>query len=210
MQPYYDSGGILIYHGDCRNVLPSITADCFVTDPPFGVGLSYASYDDTEQNVLTIAVPTVAGMVDRGWRGAVIPGTRCLQLYPRAAEIGGVYLPRGAGRSSWGFSCLMPVLYYGRDPFLANGEGGRPNSMWAQATSDKSEHPCPKPQRVISWLVARVSRPGECIADPFMGSGTTLRAAKDLGLRAVGIEIEERYCEIAARRLDQEVLPFAS
>jgi site-specific DNA-methyltransferase (adenine-specific) len=70
-------------------------------------------------------------------------------------------------------------------------------------------HPCPKPLRVMSWIVERTTRPSDVILDPFMGSGTTLRAAKDSGRSAIGIEIEERYCEMAVERLGQGVLNFA-
>jgi site-specific DNA-methyltransferase (adenine-specific) len=70
------------------------------------------------------------------------------------------------------------------------------------------DHPCPKPVTFMRWVVERCTASADTVLDPFMGSGTTLRAAKDLGRRAIGIEIEERYCEIAARRLAQEVLPL--
>jgi site-specific DNA-methyltransferase (adenine-specific) len=99
-------------------------------------------------------------------------------------------------------------LYYGKDPYLATGKGRRPNGFtWNNATEENG-HPCPKPLPVIKWIVSRVSLEGETIIDPFMGSGTTLRAAKDLGRKAIGIEIEERYCEIAAKRMSQEVMNF--
>jgi DNA modification methylase len=67
-------------------------------------------------------------------------------------------------------------------------------------------HPCPFPILLPSWAIGAVTQPGEWVLDPFMGSGTTLRAAKDLGRKAIGIEIEEKYCEIAVNRLRQEVL----
>lgn len=68
------------------------------------------------------------------------------------------------------------------------------------------DHPSPKPEQVMRRLVEVVTTAGQTVLDPFMGSGTTLRAAKDLGRRAIGIELEERYCEIAAKRCAQEVL----
>ena len=72
--------------------------------------------------------------------------------------------------------------------------------------AEKLGHPCSKPMKEWTWLLNKVSLEGETILDPFMGSGTTLRAAKDLGRKAIGIEIEERYCEIAVKRLAQEVM----
>lgn len=70
----------------------------------------------------------------------------------------------------------------------------------------KAPHPTTKPLKLMSELMRLFSNEDELILDPFMGSGTTLRAAKDLGRKAIGIEIEEKYCEIAAKRLSQEVL----
>ena len=84
----------------------------------------------------------------------------------------------------------------------------RPTSMQSFATADPVDHPCPKPLPWMLWLVGLVSQEGETVLDPFAGSGTTLRAARDLGRRAIGIEIEERYCEIAVQRLAQGVLEF--
>jgi len=74
------------------------------------------------------------------------------------------------------------------------------------ARVQNDDHPSPKPVALIGDLLLVATEPGETVLDPFMGSGTTLRAAKDLGRKAIGIEIEERYCEVAAKRLAQEVM----
>ena len=98
-----------------------------------------------------------------------------------------------------GFNNWEPILLYGFDS-LTN------DVVSARNYRDIEDHPTTKPIQLMMRLLLRL--PEGAILDPFMGSGTTLRAAKDLGHRAIGIEIEERYCEIAAKRLSQEVLLF--
>lgn len=114
-------------------------------------------------------------------------------------------------RPGQGFESITIAHAAGRKRW--NG-GGLP-AVWRHAsangnTPERPDHPCPKPLPLMVELVSLFTDPGETILDPFMGSGTTLRAAKDLGRKAIGIECEERYCEIAAKRMAQEVLPLAS
>ena len=225
MKPYYEHAGITIYHGDCREILPSVTADVLVTDPPYGMNLgkhggasdtrtrelrrgAYASFDDTPENYLAVIVPAVVLALTRVERGAVFGCAPSIWMLPAPAALGAVHIPAANGHSPWGFQNLAPVLLYGGAPDLNLGAR---NTVWkARGKADPEiGHPCPKPVEWLVWLVGLTSRVGETVLDPFMGSGTTLRAAKDLGRRAIGIEIDERYCEIAANRLSQEVLPMA-
>ena len=141
-----------------------------------------------------------------GTRFVMTPGQRLMFRYPEPSAIGAFFYPAGTGSCSWGFVGWQPIFYYGKDPFLQDGKGRRMNSYSSTESSPEVGHPCPKPIAQWKWLTDRCSRPGELILDPFMGSGTTLRAAWDLGRRAIGIEIEERYCEIAAKRLSQRVM----
>ena len=131
-------------------------------------------------------------------------GNRLLHDYPKPRDIGCAYCPGGAGVGPWGFVCFHPVLFYGKRP----GGPKSPSSFSSTFLSEKNGHPCPKPIEWMKWCVRIGSIYNEFILDPFMGSGTTLVAAKELGRKAIGIEIEEKYCEIAARRLAQEMLPF--
>ena len=222
MKLYYQEKGIEIWHGDCRDW--GGDADVLITDPPYGVGFSGKSqktragdtikaeggylFDDSREYVRRVVVPVVQSVLDISGRGAVTPGTKSMWLYPEPSDVGSWFSAAGTGISSWGFRCSQPILWYGKDPYQADGLGARANSFGQTYPNDanKAGHPCAKPIRFVNWLVNRASRPGETILDPFMGSGTTLRAAKDLGRKAIGIEIEERYCEIAAQRLEQEVL----
>ena len=207
MKPYYEQGGITIYHGDCREILPQLEpVDLVLTDPPYGVGVEYGSFEDTEENV-TALVSEVWPQL-RGIAPTVMAttGVKHLFAYPKPDWVMCWFTPAGSGVGPWGFCTWQPIVCYGKDPHA--GHGSQPDGR--ELMVERGEviaHPCPKPLRVMTWLVARGTRTREAtILDPFMGSGTTLRAAKDLGRKAIGIEIEEKYCEIAAKRLSQEVL----
>jgi DNA modification methylase len=127
-----------------------------------------------------------------------------LWAYPEPASLGSVFTPNGAGRTAWGFQCTHPVLFYGKDPFLQDGLGGRPNSFRTeQPNTEKIDHPCPKPIRWMEWAVDRCSRLGETILDPFAGSGTTGVACARLGRRFIGIERHEPYFDLMVRRITE-------
>lgn len=210
MKPYYESGGITIYNANCIDLIPSLAADVLVTDPPYGVNFNGKKTKHTKkarggyttEDSETLGPQAVSAILPHVKRAVVFPGTHLLYEYPRPSDIGCVFCPSGAGIGKWGFTLFHPVLFYGnrKDQVL------KPTSIRSFAVAGVDGHPCPKPLQWLLWLVELSSFPGEVILDPFMGSGTTLRAAKDLGRRAIGIEIEEKYCEIAVRRLAQEVL----
>ena len=209
--------GVTLYLGDCREILPAIgRVDAVVTDPPYGVDLTakqnkwvkntghgYASVDDTPAFVSEVCVPAIEKAIKIARNVVLTPGTRNTFAYPAPAALGTVFNPNGAGSGKWGFECNAPILYYGKDPYLASGQGRRPNS-WEQPATDfaeKNGHPCPKPIGMMRWLVARASLPGETVCDPFMGSGTTGVAAVQLGRKFIGIELEPAYFEIALKRI---------
>jgi site-specific DNA-methyltransferase (adenine-specific) len=107
-----------------------------------------------------------------------------------------------------GFSSAAEFLVWGTNG-PASEQNAYPEGVYECSTTpaDERTHIAQKPEAVMRWAT-RLARPGTVILDPFMGSGTTLRAAKDMGCRAIGIEVDERYCEIAAKRLGQGVLPL--
>lgn len=215
MTPYYDDGTCVIYHGDCREVLEWLTADVLVTDPPYGIGWRIGENqsrghtskrhdgivndeDTTTRDAALGMWGQKPGVVFGSWR-APFPPARQHLVWRKPVDCGVV-------GSTTGFRTDTELI------FLTGSWPKRPPLWSSVLTTDGgksaylTDHPHQKPVPLMRTLIERC--PEGVVADPFMGSGTTLRAAKDLGRRAIGIEIEERYCEVAARRLAQEVLPL--
>ena len=200
---------------DCREVLTSLTADCFLTDPFYGVDggrggqarergkAKYADLEDTPETVAQIAVPAVEYLAQACERGAVTPGLKCMGLYmntyPQPADIGCFWAPAAAGRGPWGFTTFNPILYYGRD--YRGGLGSTPTGKQVTEQAVKNGHPCPKPLEAWKWLLEKVSMEGETVIDPFVGSGTTLVACERLGRLGRGIEISPAYVAVCLQRL---------
>lgn len=199
MKPYYQDESITIYHGDCREVLPTLgKVDLVLTDPPYG--FHKAGWDDAFPMWIFDAVANVAPRV------GIMPGVWNIPAMPHRighAEYKWMliaYLVNGFARSLIGYGNYIPCMVYADEGIKVYQQDGDIAEIIVGGDK-KPEHPSPKPFRAMRWFVSRIG--GETILDPFMGSGTTLRAAKDLGRKAIGIEIEERYCEIAAKRMAQ-------
>ena len=208
MKPYYDHKGITIYHGDCLEILPDLEpVDLVLTDPPYGVDFKYESYSDTKNEHES----KISAWFDILRRAGNILAVSCgivnIWNWPKANWVLCWHKPFSVGHSPFGANNWEPLLVY-----TENGRRCERQSDYFKATFIKEhfDHPCPKPKHWAMGAIQILSKPNEIIIDPFMGSGTTLVAAKELGRKAIGIEIEEKYCEIAVRRLAQEVLPFGS
>ena len=202
-EPYYDHAGITIYHADIRELAAELDGDVVVTDPPYGIGVEYSEEWCDDADLVTSLASCVAPMMMRIGRAAFTPGIPNIATWLTRldiSDIGSLHHPASTSRSPWGFQATNIILYVGKCP------------NWKSATGtplgnrEQLDHPCPKPYKAWSWVVCKASLEGETVIDPFMGSGTTLLAAKNNGRKAIGIEIEERYCEVAANRLSQEVM----
>jgi site-specific DNA-methyltransferase (adenine-specific) len=214
-EPYYSEGGITIYHGDAREVLPrlAIVGSVLVTDPPYGIQHSSnrpgaprrgRQIQNDESTAIRDAVLTE-------WEGPAIVFGSCRVSPPplpvRATLVWDKGGHVGMGDLDLPWKQNWEHIYISGPGFQGRRGSGvlRVNALapWA----GRITHPHEKPVELLRELIGKC--PPLCdVLDPFMGSGTTLRAAKDLGRKAIGIEIEERYCEIAAKRLGQEVMDF--
>jgi len=198
-------GDATLYLGDCREILPTLgKVDAVVTDPPYGIGLDYgAAFQDTEKAVQGLVAVFVPWAIENASRTLITSGNQCQHLYPRPKWTLAWITPAGAGSGPWGFSCWQPILAYGSCPYLAAGKGRRADIFIHTETSEHNGHPCPKPELFMRKLVQRASLENDLVLDPFMGSGTTGVACAKLGRKFIGIEIEERYFDIACRRIEQ-------
>ena len=211
-EPYFSDGDVTLYLGDCREVTEWLAADVLVTDPPYGIGREDSN--SRQRPVEVIAGDESTDLRDRalamwGNRPAVVFGS---WRRPRPA--------RTAYRLIWHKASALPgrtchAWYSAEEEIYLLGSGwtGKPTQN-VLATHERRDgagglvarigHPTPKPDGLIERLLAKC--PPGVIADPFAGSGSTLVAARNLGRRAIGVEIDELYCELAARRLSQMVL----
>lgn len=219
MTPYYEDDHVTIYHGDCLDVEDWwLTADVLVTDPPYGrawrqgdTASARGWRSDHHQGILNDGSTQARDDALALWgkdRPAIVFGdlmlppptnTKLVLVLDKGGDAGFTGAIAGFRRNVEG------IYLIGRHP---SGLGGRSAVLSTRQScggnlARQTGHPHTKPVDVVRQLLEVTSG---VIADPFMGSGTTLRAAKDLGRKAIGVELDERYCEIAAKRMGQEVL----
>ena len=226
MKPYYADSNVTLYHGDCLEVTEWLAADVLITDPPYGRNWQSGSGLTNAWGRGLGSKPHggIAGDKDtsardaalEAWGGdrlAIMFGDLLVQqpagavqalIYGKAADAG-VKGARGGYRRDAEAVYLIgpwPAAVGGRSSILRSG------SWVAGPTSPayRHGHPHSKPVDLLEQLV--MSCPPGVIADPFAGSGSTLVAARNLGRKAIGVELEERYCEIIASRLAQGCLDF--
>lgn len=208
MTPYYSDDLVTIYHGDCREVLPDLgTFDLVLTDPPYGLGDAWVGGGGTGKTSWRFD-PAEA----RSWDGSIVEGVERLVDVGRHVVIwGGNYYPLPPTRCWFLWDKKQNDQWTTGQAEMAWTNLDRPVRMFrmaqAQAHTEMGHkmHPTQKPLSLMSWCISMVRDDAiHTILDPFMGSGTTLRAAKDRGLSAVGVDMDERYCEMAARRMECE------
>ena len=232
MRPYCEQAGLVIYHGDCREVAPAIgreTVDLIVTDPPYGVrwqsGLRALPFDQMANDDGALDIPAVIDAIlptlrnyrhiyvfgRFEWAGTNIRQTTELIWDKGQIGPGDLALPWGPAHEVITFGVYTRTAGTTRDNYgrlsarLRQGSVLRVPRLNATAVDD---HPTEKPVSLLRQLIESSSVIGEAVLDPFMGSGATIEAAVREGRTAIGIEIDERYCEIAARRLSQGLLPL--
>lgn len=258
VKPYFQEGGITIYHGDCMEILPRLknaSFDLVITSPPYNLGgapwphlgnwkpgdspggkskwkngsdgcggVAYASHIDSMPH--DDYVLWQRSMLAECWNKINETGAIYYNHKPRV--IGAkLWLPlelnpdlplrqivvwRRAGGMNFNPTAYVPthewVMIFAKKDFRLKSRGASGiGDVWSITQEMNSDHPAPFP--VGLPLLALETTGANSVLDPCSGSGSTLRAAKDLGVTAVGIEIEEKYCELAVKRLAQGVLPLS-
>lgn len=228
--PYYEDESVTLYHGDCREVLPTLVDEpihAVITDPPYterthgkartpereGVTAFAAISDDDLRAILS-----TCGTLSKGWVVATLDYRHAVEFDvnpPEGLRVMrlGVWVktnptPQLSGdRPAQGWES---IAYMHRADRRSKWNGGGSHGNYVAPIPPPEGHPTAKPLPLVSQWVRWFTGLNDLILDPFAGSGTTLRAAKNEGRRAIGIEADERYCELIAKRLAQDVLDFGS
>jgi len=210
MKPYYQDDAVTIYCGDCLEIVPGLGRfDLLLTDPPYGIGKDgqkcttgghggRKAYNFEGWDIERPAPWVLMMLLDHAekhiiWGGNyfadVLPATMKWLVWDKGQRIN-----QSDGELAWtSEQGALRIYTLNRIALMQDG----------------AQHPTQKPEELIRWCIQQAD-PVQTILDPFAGSGTTGRAAKDLGRKAVLIEREERYCEIAASRMAQGVLPLCT
>lgn len=216
MTPYFERDGVVIYHGDARDVLPLLNLSAValvLADPPYGVGLrnnvgtespkrkrhDWTVQGDNDQSVgMTVLsefakrkTPRIVfASPKKPWPGA----WRQHLVWDKGPAVGGGGDPKTCWKTSW------EMIQVADTPRLNGPRDGAVLKFWV-TQRDYHFHPAQKPVALLQYLVEKASQPGQVVLDPFMGSGSTLIAARNAGRHAIGIETDERYCALAVERL---------
>jgi len=208
MKPYYEHNGITIYNADCREVLPTLDkVDLVLTDPPYGMAFQsnhrILKHDKIAGDAY-LPLDLIASSIEKANNAAYI-FCRWDNLYdlpkPKSViawvknnwSMGDLKHEHGRQWEACCFYCHSGHEFIKRIP-----------DVITRCRTGNKLHPTEKPVDLLTQIIA--CNVGDTILDPFMGSGTTLLAAKQLNRKCIGIELEEKYCEIAAKRLQQEYL----
>lgn len=231
-EPYYSDEHVTLYHGDAAEVLADMedaSVSAVITDPPYterthgmaksnkgkGHGTKAIKFDAFTDEMLN-ATLMECGRVSAGWviatldyRHAVLmditppAGLRMMRV---GAWVKTNPMPQiSADRPAQGWES---IAYMHRADGKPAWNGGGKHGNYVLPVAQNHGHPTSKPIEMLEDMVLKFTKSGDTILDPFAGSGTTLRAAKSLGRKAVGVEIDERYCEVIAKRLGQEAFDF--
>lgn len=199
-----------VINADCLEVMKQIPDKCvdlIVTDPPYGVNLGYDMYNDTEENWFNL-MRSFIPEARRIAKMVIFPNARIKRMkffYDNFEPDWWIVWDKGSPgiRSPIGFNDYELLAVYGKN---------NPTSMHDIVRINNTEkmgnygHPCPKPLRWSQWLISRASKENDIVLDPFLGSGTTAVAAKQLKRNYIGIEVSPEYCKIAENRLRQNLL----
>jgi len=232
VRPYYDDGTCVIYHGDCRDVAQHIepkSVDLLLADPPYGMAFvsgwtaakQTVKSDGVRQGVRVVRgalnelEPTFAddmhALVFCHWESWPDFYDNLCHLFPIRNALIWHKAGGGMGDLRHEYAKDYEVMLFGarsRGRELRGKRTGAVLSGHKRVSATERHLPFQKPVPLLTELIERHSAPGDLVLDPFIGSGSTLVAAKQMGRRSIGIELDEERCEIAAKRLAQEVLDF--
>jgi len=217
---YYQDEWVTLYHGDCLEQTAWLDADVLITDPPYGQAyksrmskgknkrtnwheaIAGDNTTDIRDAALALWGNERAGLVFGTWKVQKPQQTRQTLIWDKTpcGFMGDLSLPFGSAHEE--------IYCIGRDGWTGKREASIINAqVQASGDSQRPDHPTPKPIGLMERLLDKTIG---SIADPFAGSGSTLLAARNLGRKIIGVELEEKYCELIAKRLSQQTLDFSN